>query len=131
MHVFHENSSVRRICVALVFDSHGFVDPCVIEAARQCDCVTHPVCTGRDSEFDALHAEGRVFAVRGDSELPSRVTAGGGCRARTFGGPSLLEADARGTPCCGGVVIRSAPCAALVDMPCRFCPARIVIGACR
>ena len=83
MHVFNENSSVRRMRVALVSDSHGFVEPRVIEAVRTCHCVAHAGDVGSDGVLDALRAGGKVYAVRGNNDLPSRWPGEGAGPGRT------------------------------------------------
>ncbi|UCE90484.1 MAG: metallophosphoesterase family protein [Pseudomonadota bacterium] len=99
------------MCVALVSDSHGFVDPRVIAAVKKCDCIAHVGDVGSAQVLEQLGAAGKFYTVRCNNDLPANWPPGnvhgqGRCRwnsrsisrvARTFGGRSLLILDARTT----------------------------------
>lgn len=68
------SGSVR---IALVSDTHGFVDPRVIEHADDCDAVVHVGDIGDQQVLQALRSRRRrVFAVRGNNDAPGKWPAG-------------------------------------------------------
>jgi putative phosphoesterase len=63
--------------VALVSDTHGFVDPHVIGHADECDVVVHVGDIGGQQVLKALRSRrGVVFAVRGNNDAPGKWPVG-------------------------------------------------------
>lgn len=59
--------------IALVSDTHGFVDPRVIERASECDAVVHAGDIGGHEVLKALYPRRqRVLAIRGNNDTPSK-----------------------------------------------------------
>lgn len=70
-------SGARLLRLALVSDTHGFVDPRIAEFAGDCDAVVHAGDIGNRSVLDLLRPRRRrVFAVRGNNDTPQRWPRG-------------------------------------------------------
>lgn len=66
-------ASETRVRVAVVSDTHGFLDPRVAEAVSRHDCAVHAGDVGSAGVLEALRP-GRqlVFAVRGNNDVPRK-----------------------------------------------------------
>ena len=59
--------------VALVADTHGFIDPRVVEAVAGCELVVHAGDVGSTDVLEALAGDGaEVIAVRGNNDVPAK-----------------------------------------------------------
>ena len=60
-------------CVALVADTHGYLDPRVADAVAGCEVVVHAGDVGGTQVLDALQATGaRVIAIRGNNDVEAK-----------------------------------------------------------
>lgn len=95
--------------VAILADTHGFVDPRVLDLLTRCDLAIHGGDIGGAGVLAALQpGQGRVIATAGNNDIPRKwpdhehqaLTAlpqvspvplpGAAGRERTFGGPSCM-----------------------------------------
>jgi putative phosphoesterase len=69
----HDLGSEADLRVAIVSDTHGFLDPRVAEAVAQHDCAVHAGDVGGAPVLEALcPRRGLVYAVRGNNDLPHK-----------------------------------------------------------
>jgi len=62
-----------RVTVAVVSDTHGYVDPRVCREVSQCDIAIHLGDIGSDQVLERLMPKsGLVFAVAGNNDVPSK-----------------------------------------------------------
>lgn len=68
---------MATMTVALLSDTHGFVDPRILEAAAACDWVVHAGDIGGAGVLEALRsAARRLVVVRGNNDVPEKWPAG-------------------------------------------------------
>lgn len=66
-------SSSSRVAIALLSDTHGFVDPRVLAAVEGADLVVHGGDVGSAAVLDALsRAATEVVAVQGNNDVPAK-----------------------------------------------------------
>lgn len=66
-------ASAARLKVAILSDTHGFLDPRVAEAVTAHDCAVHAGDVGGAAVLEALKPQrGLVYAVRGNNDLPQK-----------------------------------------------------------
>ncbi len=63
------------IRLALVADTHGYLDPSIAEVVRGCDRCVHAGDIGNAAVLDALQPRGAVHAVRGNNDTPRQWPA--------------------------------------------------------
>ena len=63
----------KRVRVAIVSDTHGFVDARVLEVVATCDLVVHAGDIGNAEVLQLLRsAANQVLAIRGNNDIPSK-----------------------------------------------------------
>jgi len=73
----------RALRVLLLADTHGHLDARIAALAGECEVVVHAGDVGSAAVLDALSAGGaRVFAVRGNNDVPSKWPRGESARLR-------------------------------------------------
>lgn len=75
--------------VALVSDTHGFIDPRIADAAAACDVVVHAGDIGGRSVLERLGPRHRVLALRGNNDTPETWPEGEAAALRRL--PADLE----------------------------------------
>lgn len=66
----------RRLRIALVADTHGFVDPRIVEVVNACDVVVHAGDVGSREVLDAMRPRDReVHTVRGNNDTAEKWPA--------------------------------------------------------
>lgn len=69
--------AASRVRVAIVADTHGFLDPRIAAAVETHDCVVHAGDVGGAGVLEALcPKQGLVVAVRGNNDVPEKWSAG-------------------------------------------------------
>lgn len=69
-------SSSPVLRLALISDTHGFVDPCIVERVGDCDAAVHAGDIGDHAVLKALRPRRRrVLAVRGNNDTPGKWPA--------------------------------------------------------
>ena len=58
--------------VAIIADTHGFLDPRIAERIQDCDLAVHAGDVGGADVLNALRPRQRVYAVRGNNDTPER-----------------------------------------------------------
>lgn len=63
----------RRLRIALVADTHGFVDPRIVDVVNACDMAVHAGDIGNREVLDAMRPRARaVHAVRGNNDTAGK-----------------------------------------------------------
>lgn len=72
----HDLGSEANLRVAIVSDTHGFLDPRIAEAVARHDCAVHAGDVGGAGVLEALRPRrGLIYAVRGNNDLPGKWDA--------------------------------------------------------
>lgn len=65
------------VSVALLADTHGWLDPRIARIAERCDIAVHAGDVGATAVLDALRPRsGEVLAIRGNNDLPAKWPEG-------------------------------------------------------
>lgn len=71
----HDLASEARLRVALLSDTHGFLDPRIAKAVLRHDCAVHAGDVGGACVLEALRpGRGLVYAVRGNNDVVDKWT---------------------------------------------------------